>query len=564
MLLESLQEFPEEKVRLRKAERFFEWSTWLILGLSYFITYLPLGVHVNRIGVNFLFGFVAITTIYTYRIMPFEKTKGFFRYTFKLKGFEIGLSDHLFGSAAILFTGGIDSPFWFIYILALIAGSLYLPAWAMVVEGVEAIGLYLVTVAFFAPLLFGYYSPGFTAKMVVVPIAAFFSILLTYVVARDLNEQVRDNKVLLDKLQKKAVEAIGERDKLSSIIKSVSDGIFALDQQKKFVFLNKAAEQVFGVKETDLLGKKFDEGFLVSDATGKRFDSNRLFPSRGSTKEDIVVFGPADIQVTRAGVKSFIRLTSTEIANGEELGIGSICVFVDIKKEKELEDMKIDFVSMAAHELRTPLTSVRGYLAILMEELSEKKDKERKELVEKAFIASTSLSSLVENLLSISNIEKGSLKLSLTKIDWSGLLRESMENISSQAKQKNINLSWKIEGSIPKVLVDRFRISEVLANLLSNAVSYTAAGGSVEVRSYIEKGELLTSVKDTGEGIPKGAIPHLFTKFFRVSGLLEQGSKGTGLGLYISKSIIDMHKGKIWAESKVGKGSTFYFSLPLG
>ena len=121
----------------------------------------------------------------------------------------------------------------------------------------------------------------------------------------------------------------------------------------------------------------------------------------------------------------------------------------------------------------------------------------------------------------------------------------------------------EIKGKLPEVLVDKFRISEVLSNLLANALTYTKPGGKVEVTSWPENDNVVTSIKDTGEGIPESAIPRLFTKFFLVSGVLEQGSKGTGLRLYISKSIIDMHEGKIWVKSKLGVGSTFTFSLPL-
>ena len=133
----------------------------------------------------------------------------------------------------------------------------------------------------------------------------------------------------------------------------------------------------------------------------------------------------------------------------------------------------------------------------------------------------------------------------------------------AQANQKNIVLNINTPDNIPTVLADTMRLGEVATNLLANAINYTPAGGRVEISVKLSPTDIITSVSDTGVGIPKEAIPHLFGKFFRVSNSLQQGSKGTGLGLYISKSIVEKLHGKIWVESEVGKGSRFSFSLPL-
>jgi signal transduction histidine kinase len=225
--------------------------------------------------------------------------------------------------------------------------------------------------------------------------------------------------------------------------------------------------------------------------------------------------------------------------------------------------MKLDFVSMAAHELRTPLTSIRGYLSVLQEEIGEKLDRDQRSFLDKAFISSSQLAALVENLLSVSRIERGALKVQAEPSEWNPIVKEIFNNFTNLAQEKNVTLSLKTEEDLPSVMVDKFRISEVVSNLIANALQYTKPSGTVEVTTKKDKEGVLTQVRDTGQGIPASAIPKLFTKFFRVSGVLEQGSKGTGLGLYISKAIIDMHQGKIWVESELGKGSTFSFIVPL-
>jgi signal transduction histidine kinase len=136
----------------------------------------------------------------------------------------------------------------------------------------------------------------------------------------------------------------------------------------------------------------------------------------------------------------------------------------------------------------------------------------------------------------------------------------------SEMRQQKLEIVG-LDQSYPSILVDPMRIREVITNLIANAIHYTPMNGTISVaieKKYEDDGEYIQfSVSDTGPGIPDEAIPHLFTKFYRVHGTLEMGSKGTGLGLFISKSIIDMHKGKIWVKSEVGKGSTFFFKLPV-
>ncbi|OGY22230.1 MAG: hypothetical protein A2126_00255 [Candidatus Woykebacteria bacterium GWB1_45_5] len=556
-----LDNYPQETERLRRYERFFEAISWAILVASYLVTFLPLGVPVHRLGFTLLVVAVGAVTFVAYRLLPFEKRTGDFRYTFKQKNFLLSLGDHLFATIAIFLTGGIESPFWFVYILTLIAGSLYLPAGAIVVESIEAVSLYLLTVAFLTPHFFGFYEVGFTAQMVIVPLVAVFATVLNYVVAKDLAQEVSGKRVLTEHLKEKATEAIGEQNKLRAIVTSVSDGIFVLDRERRLIFLNKAAENILGVIDQEVIGKDFDKIFSAFDGS-KRIKAEEFF-SLDDIEKDRVVLAAKDLKFTTNSKERWLRLTATEIKEGKDLGIGCICIFQDISEEKSLEQMKLDFVSIAAHELRTPLTAIRGYLSILMEEVTKKLKPEERSWLEKSFVSTTNLSALVENLLLISGIELQTLKLDMKETDWSVLLQEVVAEFKSQAGQKGLKLEVKITDKLPKLTIDKFRVGEVVTNLISNAITHTKPGGRIWLGTKLKDKEIVTWVKDTGVGIPKEALPHLFTKFFRVSGVLEQGSKGTGLGLYIAKSIIEMHKGRIWVESELGVGSTFSFALPV-
>ena len=156
------------------------------------------------------------------------------------------------------------------------------------------------------------------------------------------------------------------------------------------------------------------------------------------------------------------------------------------------------------------------------------------------------------------------MTLSKEPVDWQAVLQKSVEDIQNQAKLKNIDLSLvPSSSSLPKILADPLRIPEVVNNLIANAINYTNQGGKISVLTSVTPNEVITTITDNGVGIPKEAISHLFTKFFRVSNQLQKANKGTGLGLYISKSIVEKLGGKIWVESEVGKGTSFHFTLPI-
>jgi len=233
-----------------------------------------------------------------------------------------------------------------------------------------------------------------------------------------------------------------------------------------------------------------------------------------------------------------------------------------------LDEMKSNFVSIAAHELRTPLTSIKGYLSVYMNDYKDKLDEDQKSLLGHISNATEELLGLVENLLNVSRIERGAMNLNLAEVNWDEVLKGVADDFNERAGQKNIQLKFVQSVGLPPIKVDKVRVLEVISNLVSNAINYTNPGGTVQI--WAEKGsdnDIVTHVADNGQGIPADAIPNLFTKFYRVTQGLTQGntnSEGNGLGLYISKAIVDMHHGKIWVESEVGRGSRFSFSLPLG
>lgn len=352
-----------------------------------------------------------------------------------------------------------------------------------------------------------------------------------------------------------------EKDKLEVVLSGITDAIIAVDLNQRILIFNSAAETLTGYNSSQVLGQDIGKIIRVFDTEQELLPLDYC-PITTSVLEG-VVFTKKNLKVVSKNKESLVNLVAGKIKEGANINLGCILVLHDNTEEKRLEEMKLDFVSMAAHELRTPLTSLRGYLSIFIKENKNVFSPEQDIFLSRANIAAQELSALVENLLNVARIESNRVTINIEPVDIIELIQQNVNQFMERTREKKITLVFKRDNSLmPKVLIDKLRISEVLDNLLSNAITYTQEGGTITVWIERMNDEVITHIQDTGIGIPKELIQHLFTKFFRISGRLEQGPKGTGLGLYISKEIVKMHRGKIWAESEVGIGSTFSFSLP--
>lgn len=230
---------------------------------------------------------------------------------------------------------------------------------------------------------------------------------------------------------------------------------------------------------------------------------------------------------------------------------------------QELDLEKDNFLSMASHELNSPLAAIKGYLSMMLEEhIGGSLNKKQTEYLGMVYTSAKRLAHLVKDLLNVSRIEQGRIHLVLGECNINEIINQAVAEISPNIKEANHKLVVSLDEDLPRTWCDIDRIDEVIVNLLSNAVKYTNPGGRIEISSQKTMDNILVTVKDNGLGIPKGSLNKIFGKF-------EQGDmnrdqrKGTGLGLYIVKNLIELHKGRIWVESNEGKGSAFYFTLPI-
>ncbi len=241
-------------------------------------------------------------------------------------------------------------------------------------------------------------------------------------------------------------------------------------------------------------------------------------------------------------------------------------VFKEMKLREETEKIsqaKTEFISIASHQLRTPLSAIKGYLSMILEGSYGTLPEKVKEKMEKVFQSNERLIKLVNDILSVSKIEVGEMEMSLEKEDLREIIKEVISELSVKAKEKNLYLKFEEPKEIPKILIDREKIRQVILNLIDNAIRYTQEGG-VKVKLQIVNNRLQIAISDTGEGLSKEEKEKLFERFSRGTAGAKFWVEGAGLGLYIAKKFVEMHKGKIWAESEgKGKGSTFFVELPI-
>jgi signal transduction histidine kinase len=232
---------------------------------------------------------------------------------------------------------------------------------------------------------------------------------------------------------------------------------------------------------------------------------------------------------------------------------------------RQANQAKSEFVSLVSHELRTPMTSIRGYADMLGKGMAGDLTPQQEEFVSAIRRNASRMRILVSDLLDISRIETGRLKLNVQPTNLNSAVKEAVHTLEEMAEEKSQTLSSDLLPEAPEVLADPDRLTQVFINLLSNAVKYTQPGGKIEVRAWIDDDEpsyVQCAVADTGIGIRPEDQLRLFTKFFRADNPEVRDQPGTGLGLAIAKSLVEMQGGRIWLQSSTGEGTTFYFTVP--
>lgn len=348
-----------------------------------------------------------------------------------------------------------------------------------------------------------------------------------------------------------------ERNKLRGVLNSMSDGVFALDHDGRIILFNKAATELTGRAITEVAGQLAEK--VMPFRQNGELVMTRWLATHSGTPDKLGQWRNLELYHSD-GSSLFVNVDAIKLQSDPN-GISALITFHDLTRDHQLEEMKVDFVALAAHELRTPLTEIKGYLDILQHE-SKGLRKSDSDLLARSIASAAELSGLLNNLLNVARIEHGELNYNPEIIDYKAYLEALGPDFEAQLARKGLTLAIKLPARLPAMKADTVGLHEILRNLLSNAGNHTPAGGSVTIKVKAEHNFIETTVADNGSGIPANAAGRLFTKFYRVNEF-KSTSRGTGLGLFICRSIVEAHGGHIWVDSVEGKGSTFGFTLPV-
>lgn len=461
-------------------------------------------------------------------------------------------------SVLIQTTGGTWSPFIALWLLMGVFSGI-LGWWVL---GILAAGAnaYLVQQLFFSGLT---YSLDRIVEVILITEAP---LIASYVIwhSQSKHDRARDGGEV-SKLTAQLSEVSSKSD---IVINAIADGVVAIAPDGVIQLINPAAQRLLGWPGKDAIGLDYRSVIKLSDTKG-----HPLAEDFSPIRQGLVSHKPIDNHdlelTTKSGKNVLISLIVSPV--GDDATGGVIAVFRDITREKEEERQKAEFISTASHEMRTPVAAIEGYLGLAMNPATATIDGKAMSYLQKAHESTQHLGRLFQDLLTVSKADDARLVPHPTVIDLIALTREIVFSLQEKAKNKGVFLAFApgendMDGNrhitpVYYTYADQDQLREVLSNLVDNGVKYTKQG-TVTVDVKGDDQTVSVTVADSGIGIPPEDVPHLFQKFYRVDNSDTREIGGTGLGLYISRRLIESNNGHIGVNSTYGKGSTFYVQLP--
>ncbi|MDO8668748.1 MAG: PAS domain S-box protein [Candidatus Buchananbacteria bacterium] len=378
-------------------------------------------------------------------------------------------------------------------------------------------------------------------------------------VTADITKMVESEKEI--ELQKDL--AFERSEKLQAILENIGDFVFVIDHNYKITMVNKSACQLVGCSYNQAIGKYYGDFFKF--VYEKNQQVNDQFIKNALEKGVVASVANHTVLITKDNKAMPVDFVASPIKDENGQITGAVVVFRDITRERNIDRMKTEFVSIASHQLRTPLTGIKWFLELLLDQKIGALNEKQLDFLNQVAQSNERMISLVSDLLSVSRIETGGKKFEIVKrnINIIPVIKSIIMDNIVLTKEKNI----KITGCIYKlskimIFADPEHIRQAFQNLITNAIKYSNNNGVIEINCQYKNKEIIFFIKDKGVGIPPDQQKRVFEKFFRADNIITKETSGTGLGLYIAKAIIDGHGGRIWFKSKEGKGTTFYFSIP--
>jgi PAS domain S-box-containing protein len=377
----------------------------------------------------------------------------------------------------------------------------------------------------------------------------------------EANQTLEDKvKHRTSRLNRTLKEVRAQKMRDDALLSSIVEGMVATDKHGKIVLANGAVCEMLGCTLKKMSGMPFSSLVRLRSASGHPLGKQADPLMRVLTKREVVRRQEFLAKTQRR--ESFpIQLSAAPVVVDETF-IGAIFILHDLTKEKQVEQLKGEFIAMASHQLRAPLASMKWYGELLAKGKAGKLKKEQAEFVDRMNLSTRRTISLVDDFLNVSRIERGELPMKPRQVAVTEMLKGVVQSVSQEVEQKGLNIRIRSKSSRKTIKVDADMLREILSNLLDNAVKYSHKGGKIQLLIQDVPGALRLEVEDYGLGIPTRDHKKLFGKFMRGSNAVAQGFEGTGLGLYTARRLADRLGARIDFESREGIGSRFWIDLP--
>ncbi|MCR4284176.1 MAG: ATP-binding protein [Parcubacteria group bacterium] len=364
--------------------------------------------------------------------------------------------------------------------------------------------------------------------------------------------------ILAENFNKMTDNLIEARTFPENIIRSMGDSLVVLSPDAKITKVNQATLDLLGYKAEELIGIQAEKVIGVEAAQA-------IFMGAGLKKLLEKGF-IKDIEIplkSKGGEDIPVSISASVIKSENDNISGIVVVSKDMRIFKEVEKAKSEFISIAAHQLRTPLSAIKWTMQMLMDGDFGKLNEEQKKALTEGNIANDRMVALIADLLNVSRIEEGRFALKFSPVKLDAMIEKIISSLSIKADKKGVHLDYIKTSDMPVINIDDEKIYIVLENLIENAIKYTGEGGKVIVETSVIEDDIEVKIKDTGIGIPDTEKDSMFKRFFRGSNARQKHTDGSGLGLYIAKNIVEKHNGRIWFESVLDEGATFFVRLPI-
>lgn len=375
-------------------------------------------------------------------------------------------------------------------------------------------------------------------------------------VGRDISRQKETEERLLSRNR----ELEEERARTKAMLENIGDGVIGLKDMGEITYINGQVEKLLGFRQDELLGKLITKAIRMVNTKGEEIPINER-PVHESLFNKKKVTDSKHSYLKKDGEVLPVSITATPITVGGFV-MGGVVVFRDITKEREIDRMKTEFLSLASHQLRTPLSATKWFVELILDDCDNLTG-EQKEMMQSVFQSNERMIQLVNSLLNITRIESGRIIIEPKMTNLTELVNSVVEEIQPKLNKKSHHLAININLDVPEISIDPKLIRHVYLNLLTNAVKYTRDSGEIKVAISKTGEEIISEISDNGYGIPDSQQKRIFQKFFRADNVIKVETDGSGLGLYLAKSIVEASNGRMWFESKEGEGTTFWFSLPV-